>query len=412
MPKTSPLSPRKQLYFLTIVHTVIDSYATVLPHLLPLLLKKLASQTAARNSLAGIIISVYSTFSSLGQLFFGWASDRFQTLHFVTFGVAFTAIALSLLGIAPSLFFALVLLGIGGCGVAAFHPKATSQAAALASPRGSRDRGGERGFAISIFLTGGNIGRGLGPLVIMYLVVYRYGLESMPWCMSAGVLVALLIPKILKTPPPAAVNVSSQVVAAPTNGSAKRKNLWEAIGPHWQPLLVLYLLSVVRTITGIGLENFLSLYLDDLQYSNLARSGVIGLFIFAASMGIMVGGSLSDRINYYSLLLFSFIASVPLLYISLHSTGGTFLILLLLGNFVLSSSTTINIVLAQRLLPEHENIASSFMMGAAWSIGGLLSIPVGVLGDHFGLARVLDGLVMLPLITVVLVPLLKQKYAR
>ena len=66
MPKTSPFSPRKQLYFLTVVHTVIDSYATVLPHLLPLLLKKLASQTAARNSLAGIIISVYSTFSSLG----------------------------------------------------------------------------------------------------------------------------------------------------------------------------------------------------------------------------------------------------------------------------------------------------------------------------------------------------------
>ncbi len=400
MPKNSPFSPRKQLYFLTVVHTVIDSYATVLPHLLPLLLKKLASQTAARNSLAGIIISVYSTFSSLGQIFFGWASDRFQTMHFVTFGVAFTAIALSLLGIAPSLFLVLVLLGIGGCGVAAFHPKATSQAAALA--------GGDRGFAISIFLTGGNIGRGLGPLLIMYLVVYRYGLESMPWCMSAGVLVALLIPKALKLPK-VAVNVSSQVVAAPTNPPEKRKNLWGAIRPHWHPLLVLYLLSVLRTITGIGLENFLSLYLDDLQYSNLARSGVIGLFIFAASMGIMVGGSLSDRINYYGLLLFSFIASPPLLYISLHSTGVTFLILLFLGNFVLSSSTTINIVLAQRLLPEHENIASSFMMGAAWSIGGLLSIPVGLLGDHFGLARVLDGLVMLPLISIVLVPLLKQK---
>ena len=400
MPKNSPFSPRKQLYFLTVVHTVIDSYATVLPHLLPLLLKKLASQTAARNSLAGIIISVYSTFSSLGQIFFGWASDRFQTMHFVTFGVAFTAIALSLLGIAPSLFLVLVLLGIGGCGVAAFHPKATSQAAALA--------GEDRGFAISVFLTGGNIGRGLGPLLIMYLVVYRYGLESMPWCMSAGVLVALLIPKALKLPK-VAVNVSSQVVATPTNPPEKRKNLWGAIRPHWHPLLVLYLLSVLRTITGIGLENFLSLYLDDLQYSNLARSGVIGLFIFAASMGIMVGGSLSDRINYYGLLLFSFIASPPLLYLSLHSTGVTFLILLFLGNFVLSSSTTINIVLAQRLLPEHENIASSFMMGAAWSIGGLLSIPVGLLGDHFGLARVLDGLVMLPLISIVLVPLLKQK---
>lgn len=400
MPNTPPPSPRKQLYFLTFVHTVIDSYATVLPHLLPLLLKKLASQTVARNSLAGIIISVYSAFSSLGQIFFGWVSDRVKTIHFVTVGVALTAASLSLLGVAPSLFLVLVLLAIGGCGVAAFHPQATAQAAALVK--------GERGFGVSIFLTGGNIGRALGPLVIMYLVVYRYGLERMAWCMPPGLLIALLIPKILKSPQ-TPTNLLSQAVAGPANLPEKRKDLWGAIRPHWRPLLVLYLISVLRTITGLGLENFLSLYLDDQHYSNLARSGVIALFIFAGSMGIMVGGSLSDRINRYGLLLFSFIAAPPLLYFSLHSTGGLFLILLFFGNFVLSSSITVNIVLAQQLLPENENIASSFMMGAAWGVGGLLSIPVGMLGDHFGLAKVLDGLVLLPLATAALVPLLKRE---
>ena len=402
MSNTSIPSPRKQLYFLTFVHTVIDSYATVLPHLLPLLLKKLASQTVARNSLAGIIISVYSAFSSLGQIFFGWVSDRGKTIHFVTFGVALTAASLSLLGIAPSLFLVLVLLGFGGCGVAAFHPQATAQAAALVK--------GERGFGVSIFLTGGNIGRALGPLVIMYLVVYRYGLEWMPWCMPPGILIALLIPKILKSPQ-AEANLLSQAAMGPANLPEKRKDLWGAIRPHWRSLLVLYLISVLRTITGLGLENFLSLYLDDQHYSNLARSGVIALFIFAGSMGIMVGGSFSDRINHYGLLLFSFLVAPPLLYASLHSTGSVFLMLLFLGlgNFVLSSSITVNIVLAQQLLPENENIASSFMMGAAWGIGGLLSIPVGMLGDHFGLAKVLDGLVILPLATAALVPLLKRE---
>ena len=143
----------------------------------------------------------------------------------MTFGVAFTAIALSLLGIAPSLFLALVLLGIGGCGVAAFHPKATSQAAALAR--------GERGFAISIFLTGGNIGRGLGPLVIMYLVVYRYGLESMPWCMSAGVLIALLIPKSFKD------TAASSGECIISSGSSTHKWLCEtkeSLGSNSSPL--------------------------------------------------------------------------------------------------------------------------------------------------------------------------------
>ncbi len=400
MSKTTIPSPRQQLYFLTFVHTVLDSYATVLPHLLPLLLKKLASQTAARNSLAGVLISVYSCFGSLGQVFFGWLSDRVKTIHFVTFGVVLTVACLSLLGVAPSLLLVLVLLAIGGCGVAAFHPQATAQAAALAK--------GGRGFGVSVFLTGGNIGRALGPLFIMYLVVYRYGLKWMAWCMPPGILIALLIPKILKRPHVNA-NLASQAVIDTPILPEKRKDLWGVIRPHWRRILVLYLIAVLRTITSLGLENFLSLYLDDQQYSNLARSGVIALFIFAGSMGIMIGGALSDWINRYGLLLFSLLAAPPLLYVSLHSTGGLFLILLFLGNFILSSSITVNIVLAQQLLPENENIASSFMMGAAWGVGGLSSIPVGMLGDHFGLPTVLDGLVMLPLATTALIPLLKRK---
>ena len=97
----SKASSRKQFYFLTLAHTVLDSYATLLSHLQPLLLTKLAS-AATRNSLAGNFISIYSVFSSLGQIFFGWLSDRVRTVHFVTFGVALTAIGLSLLWVAPS----------------------------------------------------------------------------------------------------------------------------------------------------------------------------------------------------------------------------------------------------------------------------------------------------------------------
>ncbi|MCZ6680519.1 MAG: MFS transporter [Candidatus Poribacteria bacterium] len=394
MSNTSNPSPRKLLYFLTFVHTTIDSYATVLPHLLPLLLEKLASQAAARNSLAGILISVYSLFSSLGQVLFGWLADRIKTIHFLTFGVGLTAVCLSLLGMAHSLFLVLLLLAIGGAGVAAFHPQATAQAAALAKHN--------RGFGVSLFLTGGNIGRAAGPLGIM-LFLYRYGLEWMAWFMIPGLLITLLIPRILK----ATHTESQEAIGAPVLPE-QQKALWSAIFPHLRPLLVLYLIAVIRTITTLGLENFLSLYLYDQQYSNLARSGVIALFIFAGAVGIMIGGSLSDRINRYRLLLFSLLVAPPLLYFSLHRTGGLFLILLFFGNVVLSSSITVNIVLAQQLLPKNESIASSFMMGAAWGVGGLLNTPVGMLADRFGLANVLDGLVMLPLVAAFLMILLPE----
>ena len=182
-------SSRKQFYFLTLSHTVLDSYATLLSHLQPLLLKKLAISAATRNSLAGNFILIYSIFSSFGQILFGWLSDRVRSVHFLTFGVGLTALGLSFLWVAPSPRVVYLLLTIGGLGIASFHPQATTYAGALATEG--------RGMGISIFLTGGNVGRALGPLVLMF-IPYRYGLEYLVWEMIPGVLVALLVPRVLK----------------------------------------------------------------------------------------------------------------------------------------------------------------------------------------------------------------------
>ena len=399
MPKPSKLSPRKQLYLLTCVHAAVDTYATVLPHVLPLLLKKLVPQTSARNSHAGVLISVFSNFGSLGQLPFGWLSDRMRTVHFLTFGIAVSASGMSLLGIAPSFFILMVFVAIGGSGIAAFHPQATAQAAALSKKN--------TGFGVSLFLMGGNFGRAAGPLAIMYLLVYRYGLEGMAWCILPGLLIALIVPSTLKTPN-ATPDSSPRGIVAASALPEKRKEFWNVLNPNLRTFLVLYLIAVLRTITAIGFENFLSLHLDDQRYSNSARSAVIALFLIAGSVGIMIGGWLSDRINRYGLLLFSLLAAPPFLYTALHSSGGMFLILLFIGNFILSSSIAVNIVLGQQLLPEHENIASGVMMGAAWGVGGLLITPVGVLSDYFGLPKVLDSLAMLPFITAALMFFLKH----
>lgn len=215
------------------------------------------------------------------------------------------------------------------------------------------------------------------------------------WCMVPGLLLALFVPKIMELRD--SETISPEMDSLPTH-SKKQTNLWDSIGPYFRPFLALYLIAVLRTLTSVGLENFLSLYLDEWHYANLARSGVLALFLFAGSVGIVIGGSLSHRIDRYHLLLFSLIASPPLLYLALHSTGVVYLFLLFVGNVFLSTSISVNIVWAQQLLPGRENIASSLMMGGAWGVGGVLSIPVGMLGDRFGLASVLDGLTVLPLV--------------
>ena len=395
--KPPSASNRKQFYFLTFAHTTLDSYATLLSHLQPLLLTKLAS-AATRNSLAGNFISVYSVFSSLGQILFGWLSDRVRTVHFLTFGVAFTAIGLSQLWLAPSHYIVYLLLAVGGLGVAAFHPQATTYAGALSAEG--------RGMGISVFLTGGNIGRALGPLVLLY-IPYRFGLEYLVWEMIPGVLLALLVPKVLRFEQQLDLTASTRVIS--NAETTPRESFWYVAGPHSLSLIVLFIIASFRTVTAVGLENFLSIYLDNQNYSDEMRSFVIAIFIFAGSMGIMASGWLLTRMNTYVLLLFSLLASPPLFYASLHSDGFSFLVFLFLGNMVLSSSITVNIILAQMILRGHENIASSFMMGAAWGVGGLLNKIVGVLGDRFGLPIVLDGLVLLPLVMAPLLILLRDQ---
>lgn len=395
---SSKTSSRKQFYFLTLSHTVLDSYATLLSHLQPLLLTKLAT-VGARNSLAGYFISVYSIFSSLGQILFGWLSDKFRTVHFLTIGVAFTAIGLSLLPVAPTPYIVCLLLAIGGIGVASFHPQATAYAGALAT--------GGRGMGISIFLTGGNIGRALGPLVLMFIPYQFNKLEFLAWEMIPGIFVALLVPKVLRFEEHLDLTASTR--GTPHEEPRPQEPFWSVASPRMLPLIVLFIIAAIRTVTLTGLENFLSVHLDDQNYLDQMRSLVIALFIFAGSMGIMLSGWLISRINTYILLLISLLGAPPLLYASLHSDGLSFLVLLFLGNVILSSSVTVNIILAQIILRGYESIASSLMMGAAWGVGGLLNLLVGHLADQFGLPIILDGLVMLPLVLAPLLILLRDQ---
>ena len=92
-------APRK-LAFLTIMHGMVDAYATLLPHILPLLLAKL-DPTSGQNRLAGILMASGNAFNSFSQLVTARIADRTRSIHFLTLGVALPAIAVCLLACNP-----------------------------------------------------------------------------------------------------------------------------------------------------------------------------------------------------------------------------------------------------------------------------------------------------------------------
>ena len=64
--------------------------------------------------------------------------------------------------------------------------------------------------------------------------------------------------------------------------------------------------------------------------------------------------------------------------------------------------------MGQQLLPNHQSIASSFMMGAAWGVAGLITIPLGSLADQIGRVSLLRGLSILPFLTAGLLAFLRM----
>ena len=201
------------------------------------------------------------------------------------------------------------------------------------------------------------------------------------------------------------------VVEEPIQSSSIKLPLWPEIRQQWFPLILLYLMSMLKTVTVIGFVTYLSLLLNKLGYSHTKRSLILAGFTFAGSMGILAGGKLSDILGGNLVLLISLAFSTPLLYLSASSISDSpmvFILLLFAGNFVLASSASVNIVMGQQLLPNHQSIASSFMMGAAWGLAGLFNIPLGGLADEIGQESILRGLSIIPFLTASLLSFLKM----
>ena len=168
-------------------HLVHDTYPAFLGPLMPLLIPKLGLSLAA----AGALVSVLR-WSALIQPFLGYWADRTDPRYWVILAPTVTALGMSLLGIAPSYLAVVVLLVLAGLSHAAFHPSA----AALAT----RSSGRYWGRGTSVFMTGGELGRAIGPLFIVAVGFIADAIGLGPTLAGSIALSALSIPFVLLLP--------------------------------------------------------------------------------------------------------------------------------------------------------------------------------------------------------------------
>lgn len=344
---------------LSAAHFLIDNYSSMLGAFLPFLHRQLGLSLSQAGLLGGALI----VSSSLLQPAYGILSDKFQNRAFTALAPAVAGIFLSGLGMASDFSGLLLLVVLGGAGIASFHP----QGAALASGVSER----HRGFYLSFFISAGLVGYSVGPIFITAVILYA-GMGNSYLAAIPGILMSVYLfafgPRLLRGQKPAG-NV----------------NLTDLLKRQFGPLFKLYLLVIIRSFLQLAFVAFLPLYLTTQGYTEMRGSQNLSLFLLAGGIASFVGGALLDRMGGRRVLALSMLGSVPFLIGFLYTGGIVSTVLCTVGGGILLLSSPVNVAMAQQLVPMGAGTVSALMMGFAWGVGGLLIPAFGVLSDWFTL---------------------------
>lgn len=362
---------------LSLGHFFVDLYSSALGAFQPALVAKHGMSLTQAGVLGGVM--VFST--SVTQPLYGFLSDRFRTKLFAALAPGFAGLFISSLGLSPSYAGLLAMVLIGGAGVSAFHPQASSRVTA--------GLGGGKGQWMAIFISSGALGMAIGPTYFSTLIS-RLGLGQAAAGAVPGLVVTALLLAFL--PPFSGA------------GHTERKFDWQPLRAVWKPLTILYFLVFIRSIVQITFAQLLPLYLHRERGMSLQQASyTLSLYLISGALGGFVGGHLSDRWGGRRVILISMASCVPFLALFFSATGPLSVVGLALGGLTLLFTIPVNVVMAQELVPSQSGTVSALMMGFSWGSAGMIFIPLtGWVSDHFGMHTALSSLILFPIIGILL----------
>ncbi len=364
-------------------HAVHDTYTAFLAPLLPAFIANLTlSKTEAG------LLSVFMQGPSLLQPFIGHLADRVSLRYFVILAPALTGAMMSLLGVAPGYGMLALLLMVAGLSSAGLH----AVAPVIAGNLSGRSLGRGMGF----WMVGGELGRTLGPIVIVS-AVRLLGLGGTPWLMVGGFLASVLLYVRLRDVPTQPVNAGQ--------GLPWRQAL-RGMGPLLLPLVGII---VARLFMTRSLTTYLPIFLSE-EGADLWLAGAsLSLLEAGGVVGALLGGAMSDRLGRRLVLSISMLTTPLLLFAFLASDGWLrFLILLVMG-FTALSVTPVIMALVQESFPDNRALANGVYMSLSFVLGSVVVVVLGAMGDLFGLRLAFTASAVITLVGLPLIFLLPRR---
>ena len=333
----------------------------------------------------GMITLTFQIAGALLQPIMGMATDRFPAPYSPVVGMMFTLSGLVNLAFAQTYEMILISVVLIGIGSSIFHPEATRMARYAA--------GSKQGLAQGIFQVGGQAGGALGP-VFAALIIVPWGQPSLAWFAVLALLAMLLLIWIgSKQRKISAEFLTMRAGRQPELEVHARAPTTIGIG-----LAVLTFLMFTKNFYGESFRSFYTFYLiERFDLSIPASQMMLFVFLFAAAVGVLIGGIIGDRIGRYRVIWISILGPLPLTlilpYADLFWTG----VLTIMINLIMASAFASILLYAMDLLPNRIGLIGGLFYGLNFGLGGVAAGFLGVLAENYGVETVFLICSFLPL---------------
>jgi len=370
------------LVALSASHMLNDTIQSLIPAMYPVL-KEAHSFSYAQ---LGWITFTFQLTASLLQPIVGTLTDRRPRPFALPVGMSVTLAGLLLLSQAGDLPVILLAAAMVGTGSSIFHPEASRLAHMAAGRR--------HGFAQSLFQLGGNFGTALGPLLAAWIIVPR-GQGAAAWFSIVALVGICVLTRVGLWYSKELVRLRSKPKPVYARTCALTQN---------QIILTMAILVLLVLSKNFYLVSFTNYYTFFLKHKFGLETDeaqvLLFLFLFAAAVGTILGGPMSDRFGRKAVIWVSILGAAPFAMILPYASLPVAVTMSVFAGLIMASAFSTIVVYAQELVPGRVGLIAGLFFGVAFGGAGIAAAGLGALADVTGIEFVFEVCAFLPLIGV------------
>jgi MFS family permease len=355
-------------------HAITHTYPAAFALLVPFLARDLG----LTFSQIGVLVALRQAMSTVVNLPAGMIVDTMGKRNLLMgLALAWASVPYLVVAATSSYWLMLLCMVIVGIGVFLWHPAAITSI--------SEFYPSQRGYGLALHELGANLGDTLAPVAAGALLVYLSWRQVLAANVALGLVVVFVIVRLL-------AHLHRQRTEVSTRGRSVKEYMdgLRALVRNAN-LLMLALVSGIRSLTQNGLSTFLPLYL---VYELRLPGALVGLYLAVMQASGMVAtplaGTLSDRVGPKRVATTGMMTtSLIVLAFAFLDLGAAFVAVLALMGFFLYSMRPAMFRWALGVVPrEYEGTAVGALFTTQATFSTLMPLIGGFLADRFGLLSV------------------------